>query len=56
MAVGEYISVSSQRDSGAADVETERSQQARGPAARQRELVSARPAAADGVRPMLPSL
>jgi hypothetical protein len=48
MAVGEYISVSSQRDSEAADVETERLEQARGPAARQRELVSPAPAAAGG--------
>ena len=39
MAVGEYISVSSQRDSEAADVQTERQQQALGPAARKRELV-----------------
>ena len=39
MAVGEYISVSSQRDSEAADVETERRQQAAGPVARKRELV-----------------
>ncbi|KAK9827265.1 hypothetical protein WJX81_005507 [Elliptochloris bilobata] len=38
MAVGEYISVSSQRDSETADVETEREEQARGPAARRREL------------------
>lgn len=42
MAVGEYISVSSQRDSEAADVETERRQQAAGPTARKRELVRAR--------------
>ena len=42
MAVGEYISVSRQRDSEAADVETERLEQARGPAARQRELVRSR--------------
>lgn len=41
MAVGEYISVSSQRDSEAADVETERRQQAAGPVARKRELVRA---------------
>ena len=41
MAVGEYISVSSQRDSEAADVETERRQQAAGPVSRKRELVRA---------------
>ncbi|GIL89749.1 hypothetical protein Vretimale_16599 [Volvox reticuliferus] len=38
MAVGEYISVSSQRDTEEADIEKERQQQNRGPAARAREL------------------
>ncbi|KAG2436324.1 hypothetical protein HXX76_006634 [Chlamydomonas incerta] len=38
MAVGEYISVASQRDTEMADVEKERQQQAKGPAARAREL------------------
>lgn len=38
MGAGEYISVSSQRDTEAADVEKERVEQAKGPAARAREL------------------
>ena len=38
MAVGEYISVSSQRDSEEADVEKERREQEKGPAARAHEL------------------
>lgn len=38
MAVGEYISVSSQKDSEAADVEKERLEQLRGPEAQAREL------------------
>jgi len=38
MAVGEYISVSSQRDAEEADVEKERLEQAKGPDARRREL------------------
>jgi VIT1/CCC1 family predicted Fe2+/Mn2+ transporter len=38
MAVGEYISVSSQRDAEEADVEKERQEQAKGPEARAREL------------------
>ncbi|PNH11207.1 Fe(2+)/Mn(2+) transporter pcl1 [Tetrabaena socialis] len=38
MAVGEYISVSSQRDTEEADVEKERVQQRKGPASRAREL------------------
>ena len=38
MAAGEYISVASQRDTEAADVEKERQEQAKGPAARAREL------------------
>ncbi|KAG2454511.1 hypothetical protein HYH02_000358 [Chlamydomonas schloesseri] len=38
MAVGEYISVASQRDTEMADVEKERQQQAKGPVARAREL------------------
>ncbi len=47
MAVGEYISVSSQRDSEAADVATERAEQARGPAARRRELARSQIEASD---------
>ncbi|KAG2495637.1 hypothetical protein HYH03_006237 [Edaphochlamys debaryana] len=38
MAVGEYISVASQRDTEEADIEKERVQQRKGPAARAREL------------------
>ncbi|GFR44345.1 hypothetical protein Agub_g5562 [Astrephomene gubernaculifera] len=38
MAVGEYISVASQRDTEEADIEKERQQQLKGPAARAREL------------------
>lgn len=38
MAAGEYISVASQRDTEAADVEKERIEQEKGPAARAREL------------------
>lgn len=38
MAVGEYISVSSQRDSEMADIETERMEQEKGPLAQAREL------------------
>lgn len=38
MAAGEYISVSSQRDTEAADIQKEREEQAKGPAARAREL------------------
>ncbi|KAL4458243.1 hypothetical protein ABPG75_013108 [Micractinium tetrahymenae] len=38
MAVGEYISVSSQRDSEAADIEQERLEQLKGPEAREAEL------------------
>eukprot|EP00891_Asterochloris_glomerata_P009038 jgi/Astpho2/9038/Aster-02700 len=38
MAVGEYISVASQRDTEQADIEKERQQQANGPEARQHEL------------------
>ena len=38
MAAGEYISVASQRDTEAADVEKERQEQQKGPAARAREL------------------
>ncbi|GLC45708.1 hypothetical protein PLESTF_000470700 [Pleodorina starrii] len=38
MAAGEYISVASQRDTEEADVEKERQQQLKGPAARAREL------------------
>lgn len=38
MAVGEYISVSSQRDAEEADVDKERQEQAKGPEARRREL------------------
>ena len=37
-AVGEYISVASQRDTEQADIEKERQQQAKGPEARQHEL------------------
>lgn len=35
---GEYISVSSQKDAEEADIEKERAEQAKGPAAQQREL------------------
>lgn len=38
MAVGEYISVSSQRDAEQADIEKERQEQAKGPEAQAREL------------------
>ncbi|KAL6753520.1 Ccc1 family [Haematococcus lacustris] len=38
MALGEYISVASQRDSEEADIQKEREQQAKGPAAREHEL------------------
>lgn len=38
MAVGEYISVASQKDAEQADIEKERQMQAKGPAARQHEL------------------
>ncbi|CAL8471042.1 g10584 [Coccomyxa elongata] len=38
MAVGEFVSVSSQRDAEEADIEKERKEQAKGPAARQHEL------------------
>ncbi|DBB00345.1 TPA: hypothetical protein ACH3X3_011749 [Trebouxia sp. C0006] len=38
MAVGEYISVASQKDSEKADIEKEKQMQAKGPAARQHEL------------------
>jgi VIT1/CCC1 family predicted Fe2+/Mn2+ transporter len=38
MACGEYISVSSQRDSELADIEKERQEQLKGPAARAKEL------------------
>ncbi|GLC75757.1 hypothetical protein PLESTF_001682300 [Pleodorina starrii] len=40
MAVGEYISVASQRDTEEADIEKERQQQLRGPVARARELMA----------------
>ncbi|GLC38457.1 hypothetical protein PLESTF_001682200 [Pleodorina starrii] len=42
MAVGEYISVASQRDTEEADIEKERQQQLRGPVARARELMELR--------------
>lgn len=35
---GEYISVASQKDAEEADIEKERAEQAKGPAAQQREL------------------
>mmetsp|Transcript_319 Transcript_319/g.919 ORF Transcript_319/g.919 Transcript_319/m.919 type:complete len:114 (-) Transcript_319:349-690(-) len=38
MAVGEFISVSSQRDAEAADIQREREEQAKGPEAQQKEL------------------
>ena len=38
MAVGEYISVSSQKDAEQADIEKERREQEKGPAARKHEL------------------
>eukprot|EP00122_Pirum_gemmata_P004307 Pgem_evm1s3910 len=38
MAVGEYISVSSQRDAEEADIEMERNEHMKGPAAIQKEL------------------
>lgn len=56
MAVGEYISVSSQRDSEAADVATERAEQARGPAARRRELARPQMEASDCYKKYRPVL